>query len=354
MDDGDQGSGCILAHCMGLGKSLQVVTLIHTLLAQSEKTKVHRVLILAPLNTVTNWEAEFNKWLPKCHANQYINVVELSMLKDDNSRAAEIEGWYEGGGVLILGYERFRNLTNEDRDTSEKNWLIFQKCLLNPGPELVVCDEGHILKSDISLINMSVNNIKTERRIILTGTPLQNNLIEYYCMIQFVKPNLLGNKQEYANMFVNPIANGQYFDSTADDIALMKQRSHILHSILDGFVQRRDASVLVEFLPSKEDHVIFVAMSELQEKLYKVSLPKRWISLSRSDGFANINYFVFYLISALYQHIFGRELCFPRLQQLATDMDASLGTKVSKRSARRNEPNSNPKRGNTITNRLNW
>lgn len=63
-----------------------------------------------------------------------------------------------------------------------------------------------------------------------------------YCMVQFVKPNLLGKYNEYLNRFVNPITNGQYTDSTDHDIRIMKRRSHVLHKMLDGAVQVRVSS----------------------------------------------------------------------------------------------------------------
>jgi transcriptional regulator ATRX len=96
----------------------------------------------------------------------------------------------------------------------------------------VVCDEGHLLKNEKSALNKAVNRISTLRRIILTGTPLQNNLKEYYEMVNFVKPNLLGTRKEFMNRFVNPICNGQHSDSTDRDIRMMKQRSFVLNDLL--------------------------------------------------------------------------------------------------------------------------
>lgn len=90
-------------------------------------------------------------------------------------------------------------------------------------------------------------------------------------MVQFVKPNLLGKYNEYLNRFVNPIVNGQYTDSTPADILMMKRRSHILHNLLDGCVQRRDYSVLAPFLPPKQEYVVYIRLTKIQCDLYKVS-----------------------------------------------------------------------------------
>lgn len=236
--ENETGSGCILAHCMGLGKTLQVITLVHTLIANGDKTGVTRVLVVCPLNTVLNWVNEFHKWLRGIKGAEDVEVYEINKLKQNVDRANKLMEWHNEGGVMILSYDMFRNLSNDTGNRLRKKIKeSLQTSLLDPGPDLVVCDEGHLLKNEKTSISKAMNKLRTLRRIVLTGTPLQNNLKEYYCMVQFVKPNLLGKYQEYLNRFVNPITNGQYTDSTEYDIQIMRRRAHVLHKLLDGCVQ---------------------------------------------------------------------------------------------------------------------
>ncbi|XP_065355024.1 transcriptional regulator ATRX homolog [Calliphora vicina] len=263
------GSGCILAHCMGLGKTMQIVTLSHTLLANSKKTNVERVLIISPLSTLNNWAREFKHWISFTRKRN-IEIYDMSKYKDKNTRIFKLNEWFEEGGVCIMGYDMYRILTNEKaKGLRKKQREQLQQSLVDPGPDLVVCDEGHLLKNEKTSISKAVTRMRTLRRIVLTGTPLQNNLKEYYCMIQFIKPNLLGTYKEYLNRFVNPISNGQYTDSTERDIRLMKHRSHILHQLLQGCIQRRDYSVLAPYLPPKHEYVVYTTLSTLQQLLYE-------------------------------------------------------------------------------------
>ncbi|ERL90914.1 hypothetical protein D910_08258, partial [Dendroctonus ponderosae] len=265
-----KGSGCILAHCMGLGKTLQVITLVHTLLTHQDKTKVKKVMVVSPVNTVLNWISEFKRWIPDNDEFEVYELVTCRTSAINQERSYTVKYWHENGGVLIIGYNMFRNLSNPDnKSISKKLRSVFQTGLVDPGPDLVVCDEGHLLKNEKTNLSIAMNRIKTARRIVLTGTPLQNNLREYWCMVQFIKPNLLGTYKEYMNRFVNPITNGQYTDSTQHDIMVMRRRSHVLHKLLDGVVQRQDYAVLEPYLPPKHEYVLFLKLSDLQTKLYR-------------------------------------------------------------------------------------
>ncbi|KAL0994246.1 hypothetical protein UPYG_G00119790 [Umbra pygmaea] len=265
-----RGSGCILAHCMGLGKTLQVVTFLHTML-QSKCLNFRTALVVCPLNTILNWVNEFDKWQVDMGADK-VKVTELALLKRPQDRYLALQRWQKDGGVMIMGYELYRNLTLGLKTSHKQFQKLFHSSLVNPGPDFVICDEGHILKNAMSNISKAMNAIKTKRRVVLTGTPLQNNLNEYHCMVNFIKENLLGSLKEFRNRFINPIQNGQCADSTPRDVRIMKNRAHVLHAMLAGCVQRRDYSALTKFLPPKHEYVLAVRVTPIQYKLYRYYL----------------------------------------------------------------------------------
>ena len=154
--------------------------------------------------------------------------------------------------------------------------------------DLIICDEGHFIKNIKSNRSKALLNVKTQRRIILTGTPVQNNLAEYFWMINFVKPNYLGSFKEFGNRFKNPIRNGQYENSSKRNITIMKKRSYVLHGMLNEIVQRMNHDILRKYLPSKFDSVLFVQMSDIQRQLYNKFLGL--IQFRHEDGGNNCNF----------------------------------------------------------------
>lgn len=119
-----------------------------------------------------------------------------------------------------------------------------------------------------------MEKVRTMRRILLSGTPLQNNLGEYFCMIQLVRPYLLGDYNEYSNNFVQPIKTGRFIDSSVKQIELMRQRSIILHKKLECCVQRIDHMLLANELKPLHEYALYIPLTNLQIKLYKVCKPK--------------------------------------------------------------------------------
>ncbi|KAK8633968.1 hypothetical protein V6N13_014797 [Hibiscus sabdariffa] len=271
---GDKGLGCILAHTMGLGKTLQVIAFLYTAM-RSVDLGLKTALIVTPVNVLHNWRQEFMKWRPA-----ELKPIRVFMLEDvpRERRAELLAKWIRKGGVFLIGYTAFRNLSL-GKHVKDRNMARDICYALQDGPDILVCDEAHTIKNTRADTTQALKQVKCQRRIALTGSPLQNNLMEYYCMVDFVREGFLGSSHEFRNRFQNPIENGQHTNSTHEDVKIMNQRSHILYEQLKGFVQRMDMSVVKKDLPPKTVFVITVKLSPLQRKLYK-----RFLDV---HGFAN-------------------------------------------------------------------
>lgn len=109
----------------------------------------------------------------------YKNIFPLFIrYKQNFERKYQLEYWKKHGGVLIIGYDMFRTLTGTGKRMKKSMQTSFSQCLLDPGPDVIVCDEGHLLKNEDTALSKAMRRVKTLRRIVLTGTPLQNNLVE--------------------------------------------------------------------------------------------------------------------------------------------------------------------------------
>ncbi|BBN12547.1 hypothetical protein Mp_5g21000 [Marchantia polymorpha subsp. ruderalis] len=261
------GVGCILAHSMGLGKTLQVITFLHTVLT-SELLWFKTALIVVPVNVLHNWKREFEMWQDNLHNPIPVYILDDS-IRENSRRAQLLISWHKGGGVMLIGYSAFRNLSNGKHVKDKVTRDSLCESLQNPGPDILVCDEAHMIKNGKADITQVLKQVRSKRRVALTGSPLQNNLMEYYCMVDFVREGFLGTPTVFKNRFQNPIENGQHCDSTASDVRVMKMRAHVLNKTLRGFVQRKDSSVLKGELPPKCVYVISVRLSNLQRRLYE-------------------------------------------------------------------------------------
>ena len=271
---GDEGSGCILAHSMGLGKTLQTIAFIHTIFVNANTAQFFKkALIVCPVNTVKNWINEFNVWLFDNNLTDFM-VFDFDAEKTPVGRLATLKNFKaQRQAVLVIGITMYSNqVLNAANSKSKKIKPAMRELVkseLIDGPDLVVVDEGHLLKNDKSNLNKALSMIQTRRRVILTGTPLQNNLNEYFVMCDFIKPKLLGTKKEFTNRFVGPINQGQYEHSSELDVRIMKKRVHVLHKLLDACVQRMDYSVLAPYLQPKHEYVLKVRLTPEQISIYR-------------------------------------------------------------------------------------
>lgn len=289
LDEGRQG--CLLAHKMGLGKTLQTIALLATIAdaGKSENANVVKLvpeplrtpktLILCPAALVDNWKKEFNHWLPE--DNNIGTVIKLIDERDNLLKEAKkakrvelIRGWWKTGGVLIMSYDLFRILIANTPRGKDKQVLLnpkeharMKKYLLTD-PTIVVADEAHKLKNPQSDLTKTVHHISTKSRLALTGSPLANNLEDYYHMINWIAGDYLGDIAAFRFQYQEPIEAGFYLGSSRAAQRKSLKKLQALMADIDPKVQRADISVLKGILKSKMEFVVTVPLTHVQKQLY--------------------------------------------------------------------------------------
>ena len=276
--DHKQLQGCLLAQTMGLGKTMQVISTLVTIAEASKSSDQNirdqvpqelqhsRTLILCPAALAENWYEEFLMWAPLPLSDNIGDIRKVTAAIRPQERSVKIKAWRDEGGVLILGYDGFRNFV-KNRDDSSKPSADLAKILLD-APTIVVADEAHIFKNFSSSVSKAVNNIKCKSRIALTGSPLSNNLNEYYAIVDWIAPGYLGNFVEFKANFTEPIEAGLYLDSTQAEYRNSRKRLQALQTDLEPKVHRADASILKARLHGKIEFVIRVALTDFQDRIY--------------------------------------------------------------------------------------
>lgn len=245
------GEGAILADEMGLGKTLQTIALLWTLMKQSpiheDAPVVKKALIVCPVTLINNWRKEFKKWL----GTDRIGVFVAESKKDRLASFTMGKAY----SVMIIGYEKLRMVQDDlQRGT---------------GIDIVIADEGHRLKTAQNKSALAIKSLNTERRIILSGTPLQNDLAEFYTMVDFVNPGLLNKYTTFKREFETPILKAQQPAASKQDLEKGEARSEELASITSMFILRRTAEILSQYLPTKTEYVVYCRPTEAQLVAYR-------------------------------------------------------------------------------------
>uniref|UniRef100_A0A6Q2YHJ7 RAD54 homolog B n=1 Tax=Esox lucius TaxID=8010 RepID=A0A6Q2YHJ7_ESOLU len=245
--------GAILADEMGLGKTLQSVALTWTLLKQGlygGKPVAKRVLVVAPGSLVQNWGAEFKKWLGR---------ERISIYTVDQDHRVELFASSPVYSVLVISYEMLLRSLEVQR-------LEFG---------LVICDEGHRLKNSSIKTSSAISGLSCMRRVILTGTPVQNDLQEFYAIIEFVNPGILGSSAAYRKVYEEPILRSRQPTCTEEERVLGEERAAELSRLTGLFILRRTQEVINRYLPPRLDWTLFCGPSPLQRGLYQALLSHR-------------------------------------------------------------------------------
>ncbi|KAL9106614.1 MAG: hypothetical protein Q9227_008397 [Pyrenula ochraceoflavens] len=271
--------GCLLAHTMGLGKTMQVITLLVTIALAKEnsdsaiRNQVQhfsscRFLILCPPSLVDNWADEFAMWVPE-EARAVRGCWKISSAMKPIERADAIDRWFEERGPLIISYEMLRVLASNPKQHFSPDEHKRLRTALLDGPSIVVADEAHKMKNATSKISQITKLFKTRSRVALTGSPLANNLEEYYEMIEWIAPGYLGSSVQFKAKYAEPIKEGLYADSSDYEQRRGLKRLEVLKKDLDPKVCRADITAIAGDLPVKTEFYITVSLTATQRKVYE-------------------------------------------------------------------------------------
>ncbi|KAJ1982250.1 ATP-dependent DNA helicase Snf21 [Dimargaris verticillata] len=236
----------ILADEMGLGKTIQTISLITFLIER--KRQNGPFLIIVPLSTLPNWSLEFEKWAPSVRMVVYKGPPQV--------RKAIQQNEIRHGNFQVL-LTTFEYIIKDRPSLSRIKWVH------------MIIDEGHRMKNVKSKLTQTINQYYATRyRLILTGTPLQNNLPELWALLNFVLPKIFDSVTSFDDWFNTPFsgAGGQDRIELNEEEALLVIRR--LHKVLRPFLLRRLKKDVESELPDKVESVIKCRMSALQLVLY--------------------------------------------------------------------------------------
>ncbi|CAC5403019.1 RAD54B [Mytilus coruscus] len=224
------GLGAILADDMGLGKTLQCISLLWTLYKQGPyggKSVVKQALIITPGSLVKNWNQEFKKWLGTERLSVYCVSSEKRVEDFVNTSIYP---------VLIISYEMF-----------VRAYDIVKQINF----DLVICDEGHRLKNTAIKTTSLIMSLPAIRRVILSGTPIQNDLQEFFSIVEFCNPGVLGSSGAFKRVYEGPIVASRQPEATPAEIELGEERGAELSRLTKLFLLRRTQEINNKYLPPK-------------------------------------------------------------------------------------------------------
>jgi ATP-dependent helicase STH1/SNF2 len=240
----------ILADEMGLGKTIQTIALLCYVF--EKKADLGPFLIIAPLSTISNWDREFSLWAPT------MKVIVYNGKPQERKLMYEQDILPQRFNVLITTFEFI--IGPKDRRRLEKlDW------------HYIIVDEGHRMKNKESKFSTTLQTrYKSRHRLILTGTPLQNNLGELWSLLNFLVPNIFNSSDNFEAWFSKPFESagieGQDMNEEEKQLIIMR-----LHMVLRPFVLRRMKSEVAKYMPDKIEVVVKCQLSAWQQILY------RWI-----------------------------------------------------------------------------
>ncbi|KAJ7981486.1 Switch 2 [Quillaja saponaria] len=249
--------GGILGDDMGLGKTIQTIAFLAAVFRkdgeytnskmpkENHAEKRDPVLIICPTSVIHNWESEFSKWAT------FIVSIYHGTYRDLIYEKLEAHGVE----ILITSFDTYRIHGNT---LSDINW------------DIVIVDEAHRLKNEKSKLYKACLEIKTKKRFGLTGTVMQNKIIELFNLFDWVAPGSLGTREHFRDFYDEPLKHGQRSTAPERFVRIANERKQHLVAVLDKYMLRRTKEETIgHLMMGKEDNVVFCAMSELQKRAYR-------------------------------------------------------------------------------------
>lgn len=255
-------SNGILADEMGLGKTIQTISLLAWLAIEQHQWGPH--LIIVPTSVMVNWEVEFKRWLPGFKILTYFGNTKERKLKR--------KGWTDPElfHVCITSY----TLAVQDiHILRRRKWFY------------LILDEAHNIKNFRSQRWQTLLTLSSQRRLLLTGTPLQNSVMELWSLMHFLMPSLFESQTEFKDWFSNPLQDSP--ESVDEHLKVVNQ----LHTVLRPFVLRRLKADVEKGLPPKFEHILKCRLSKRQRELYEDFLSRSEVreNLDSGDMFKVMN-----------------------------------------------------------------
>uniref|UniRef100_A0A8B9G364 ERCC excision repair 6 like 2 n=1 Tax=Amazona collaria TaxID=241587 RepID=A0A8B9G364_9PSIT len=273
--------GCILGDDMGLGKTIQVISflaavlhkkgtrediennmpefLLRTMKKEPKCNPKKAFLIVAPLSVLYSWKDELDTW-------GYFKVCVLHGSKKDDDFSRIKQGKCE---VALTTYEVLRLYLDE---FNSAEWSA------------VIVDEAHRIKNPKAQITQTMKSLKCSVRIGLTGTILQNDMKELWCVMDWAVPGLLGSRVHFKKKFSDPVEHGQRHTATKRELATGRKAMVELARKMSGWFLRRTKALISDQLPKKEDRMVYCSLTEFQKAVYQAVLETEDVSLVLRAG----------------------------------------------------------------------
>ncbi|XP_018571410.1 chromodomain-helicase-DNA-binding protein Mi-2 homolog isoform X2 [Anoplophora glabripennis] len=257
------GTDTILADEMGLGKTIQTIVFLYSLYKEGHCKGPF--LISVPLSTIINWEREFETWAPDFYCITYVGDKDCRAVIRENEISFE-EGAVRGGRASRI---RASSIKFNVLLTSYELISIDAACLGSIDWAVLVVDEAHRLKSNQSKFFKILNSYNITYKLLLTGTPLQNNLEELFHLLNFL------NGQKFNDLTT--------FQAEFADISKEDQVKK-LHELLGPHMLRRLKTDVLKNMPTKSEFIVRVELSPMQKKYYKYILTRNFEALNPKGG----------------------------------------------------------------------